>query len=174
MDLVLLSGTSLKNKEWIEKVEYAVRENFDETRIQYYKHWETGGDDIDFEYEFSKLADTVDGFDKYCIFAKSAGTILTLRGVHEKIINPKRCVFCGTALPFGKRIGQDVDDWLADYTVPTFFIQKSQDPAMGFNDLERYIERSGAKNFEFKEVDGDNHHYGDLKLLKSAIIDFCF
>jgi len=172
MDLVLLSGNSIENKEWIEEVDRVVSLGFNSTYVQYYDHWEKGGKMIDFDVEMEKLVDAVESLDKYSIFAKSAGVLLALRGIAEKKINPAKCIFAGTAIYFGLRLKLDVKKWLKACTVPALFVQKELDPAISFKDLEVFVRTAGMKNYKMQEIPGHNHHYGDTGELKKFITEF--
>ena len=110
MNLILLAGNSVSNKKWIEEVAEAMKPNFKKIIVHYYKHWETGDELIDMNGELSRLMNTVSGLDSWSIFAKSAGTLLTLKGVKEGKIQPVKCVFAGTAISSfgGVTIGKDI------------------------------------------------------------------
>jgi hypothetical protein len=173
MHLVLLAGNSKLNKEWIEDVESSVKELFDSTYIHYYKHWDDENAKLlDFDLELSRLQKELEGKEDYVIFAKSAGALLTLRGISEGILNPSKCVFAGVAVNWGLSKGLPVDTWLEAVHVPSLFIQKTDDPAISFEELREFIRAKGVENFTMIEQEGDDHHYGDLELLKKEMRDF--
>lgn len=170
MDLVLLPGNSVKNEEWIKKVEKAIRQDFAETCILSYKHWEKGENLMDFELELERLADLTQKIDQYSIFAKSAGVLLTLRGIFEAKIRPFRCVFAGSAIRFGKRLGFDVEGWLKKCDIPCLLVQKTNDPAISFEELEKLIKRLQKDNYKLNEISGEDHYYGDIEQLRELIV----
>lgn len=178
MDIILLPGNSIKNKEWIEEVEVAVSSDFSNTHIQYYDHWKDGkdwkdgGKTIDFGLELEKLTRMTGSSGKYAIFAKSAGVILALKGMAEKKINPARCIFAGTAVHFALRLNLDIKRWLMVCTVPVLFVQKELDPAISFKDLGEFLRTAGMKNYKMHEIPGHDHHYGDVEGLKALIAEF--
>ena len=171
MDLIFLAGESSKNKEWVEKVEDVLKPFFGKTKIQYYKNWETDAN-VDFEHEFDFLKNNIKSFSSYAVFAKSVGTVLALKGVYEKVLAPKKCIFLGTALNWAKRVGFDPDLWLRHYSVPTLFIQKEYDPAFNFNGLEKALREKKVKNYKTIKIPGDDHYYGDLEQIKLLIMEF--
>lgn len=172
MDLILLSGNSIKNKEWIEEVDHAVSSDFTATHIQYYDHWEKGEKMIDFDVEMEKLTKTVDPLEEYSIFAKSAGVLLALKGIYEGKINPARCVFAGTAVRFALRLGFDIEMWFGRCSVPTLFIHNALDPAISFEELEVWLKMSEMRDYKIQELHGHDHNYGDVNSLKKFITEF--
>lgn len=172
MNLVLLAGNSLSNKNWIEEVAGAMEPLFEKITIHYYKHWETGDELIDLDGELAALADTVKGLGSWVVFAKSAGTLLTLKGIKEGKISPAKCIFAGIAVDWGREKGFPVDEWLNGYATPTLFIQKSFDPAYSFANLQSLLQEKSVQNFETREILGENHHYEDIHLLQQEVREF--
>jgi len=172
MKLILLAGNSSSNKTWIEKVENILKPFFEETRIQYYKHWSSGAELIDFDDELLALQNLVSDFSEYIIFAKSAGALLALKGVKEGAIKPSKCIFAGTAINWGKANNFDVDAWLNKYSVPTLFIQKTSDPTCSYQELEMILKDRNITNFNIKEITGDDHSYDDMEMLKEEVASF--
>lgn len=170
MKLLLLAGNSLHNKEWIEEVERTLAPHFNQTLVHYYRHWSTGDELIDLEYELERLTTSLGDLADWVVFAKSAGTILIIRGCYEKKIKPIKCVFAGTAIGWAEARGLSVHEWLRNYSIPTLFIQKTLDPAISYRDLEQLL--SGVANAVAKEIPGDNHSYEDLSVLENEITRF--
>ncbi|HUW21443.1 MAG TPA: hypothetical protein VMW41_02120 [Candidatus Bathyarchaeia archaeon] len=172
MQLLLLPGNSFHNKEWIEAIKAVLEDNFDLVKIQYYHHWETGKGMIDFDFELEELVKTAEDLKDYLIFGKSAGVLLALRAIYEKKIVPRKCIFVGSAVWWGKGLGLPLDLWLKNLTVPALFIQKSYDPAIPFKELEKLLKVLKLKNFQLAEVPGNDHVYRELHQLKSIVLPF--
>lgn len=173
MQLVLLAGKSKRNKEWIEDVEKNVKDMFDSTYIQYYEHWKNEEEKLmDFDLELSRLQSEVQEKDGYVVFAKSAGALLALRAISEGAIKPLKCVFCGAAVNWGLSKGLPIDVWLESLSMPVLFIQKTEDPAISFEELRELLRAKGVVDFTMVEQEGDDHHYGDLELLRKEITEF--
>ena len=98
--------------------------------------------------------------------------LVTVKGIAEKVLQPKTCVFIGTPTKWGKAQGFDVDTWFQDYLLPTLFIQQSHDPAMSFSELTQYLLQKEAKNYLLSDIPGDDHVYGNLDSLGNAINNF--
>lgn len=172
MDLVLLPGNSIKNRPWIEDVEKSLSPYFQNSSIQYYKHWEKNEEMIDLDYEQEVLTKTLESRTHFAIFGKSAGTILAIRSVIQKGIKPNYCFFTGTAIKFAYRMDQDINKWIKSYTIPTLYIQKEKDPAFSVNELTDFLKNSPQNNYKIVSIPGDNHHYEDLDLLANEISKF--
>src|SRR5581483_330435 len=172
MNLILLSGMNASTERWIEEVEDSVEGQFASTAIQRYLHWQRGEEEMDLTEETLLLTETTNNLDEYAIFAKSAGTWVVLKAVNEGLIHPKKCVFAGIAVNFGRANNVPVDDWLEGYSVPTLFVQKSADPAIGFAELEELLEARHVTNQTLVEVPGDDHHYENVFQLGQFITDF--
>lgn len=172
MQLILLPGNSKSNKDWIKQVKDSLNDLFDSIKIHYYQHWKTGESIIDLDYELQVLAYKAKGLDNYIIFAKSAGALLALKGVYEKKLRPCKCIFVGTPILWAKHYNFDVDLWLENYSLPGLFIQKSNDPAMSFKDLKKYLAQRKVKNHEIIEIPGNTHNYEDLQKIKLLVEKF--
>ena len=172
MKLILLAGNSISNKEWIENVEKTLRPLFTETELHYYQHWTTGDGLIDLDRELDLLSKDINDSEKYVIFAKSAGTLLALKGVRENKLSPHKCIFVGTAINWGREKNFSVDEWLLEYSIPTLFIQKTKDPTSTFEELSSLLNECEVKSFTLKEIPGEDHHYDEIESLKMEIKDF--
>jgi hypothetical protein len=172
MHLLLLGGNHKSNKEWVEEVEKGIKHMFDSTFIQYYDHWEEKAGNIDFANELKKLIKNSENVKDLIIFAKSAGTLLTLRGVYEKKISPKKCIFVGTAIYWARSCGYDIDSWLRNFNVPTLFIQKTKDPAISYEDLLKLIQAVNVTNFRISKIVGEGHDYKDIREMTKLIREF--
>src|SRR4030042_6785686 len=102
MNLILLPGNTPGNKNWIEEVEQSLKPNFSSTNIQFYRHWQTGDDLVDLDHELEELVDKTSKLSDYLIFAKSAGVVLSVKGICEGKIKPGWCVFVGTPILWAK------------------------------------------------------------------------
>lgn len=170
MNLGLLPGNS--HLEWMREVEDKIKPLFDETKLLEYKHFETGEELIDLEHESDKLEELIYDLGEYLIVAKSAGSILAVKNIFENKINPIGCVFMGVPILWAREKGFEVDKWIKNYSMPTLFIQQTNDPYMPAEKLREWLLENNVSNYTLVEVPGDNHHYEDLELLKSGIEKF--
>lgn len=173
MHIIYLAGSSVKNKDWIE----TVKSNFDSFstgNILYYDHWQTGDKNINFEIESQKLIDLTKDENEYFVFAKSIGSVLALKSVYEKIINPKKMIICGHPYSLAKELGFPINDYLKSLTIPTIFIQNEFDPLFNYSDLENILGENSPTDYQLIKNPGNNtHDYEDYEsLAKLAKIYF--
>lgn len=177
MNIVLLGGNSVLNRSWVEDVARKIPELFDEVVVQYFHHWQTGEEDIDMEREVKELVNITKGWDEYIVFAKSIGTIVTLKALYEEKISPRKVIFFGFPYEFSKEKGYETDKYLEELNIPAFFIQKSEDWAMSYEDLEKLVKEKVKGKYKLlkyhREGEPDNeHHYADVEYIKSLLRDW--
>lgn len=172
MNLILLGGNSIENKHWLHDFSAVLHSRFASIYTHDYRHWERGEQFINLDYELDALSKVIPLEQPYTIVAKSAGVLLTVKGITAKVLQPKTCVFMGTPIKWGKAQRFDVDAWFQNYVLPTLFIQQSHDPAMSFSELKQYLLQKEAKNYLLSDIPGDDHVYGDLDSLGNTITNF--
>lgn len=172
MHIIYLAGNSISNKTWIEKVKL----NFDKFStgdILYYDHWQTGAEWADLRVESEKLAKLVEGKSDYCIFAKSIGSVLTLKYVYEKLITPKKIIICGHPYATAVKAGHPIDDYLKTLSIPVTFIQNEFDPLFSFTELEKVLNSNNVLNYTLiKNPNIDTHGYEDYEKLSETSKEF--
>jgi len=172
VNLVLLPGNSLSNKEWIEKISDILDCFFVKKKILYYKHWGSRENIIDIDYELNKLQKIDKNFDDYVIFAKSAGILLTMKGVFEKKINPQKCVFVGTPVSWARKHGFDADSWIREFHVPSLFIQHNKDPYFSSDELSKFLAKGDLSKFTIVLLKGSDHDYPEFDEIHSLVREF--
>jgi hypothetical protein len=172
MKLIILPGNSGKNQDWVQKVASALRSLFDGVEVHGYDHWQTGEELIDLETELTKLRALLGNQSKFWIFGKSAGTLLTLKGVREGTIKPLGCIFTGLPINWARHHKFPIDKYLQGYSVPTLFMQQTADPSFGFAELQQLLAEKQVKDYKAVEVPGDNHHYQDVAQIQSEVKSF--
>ena len=170
MDLILLSGNSKNTKNWIEEVEVKLKPLFNSTHVHGYSHWNTDNNNkIDLGLELKNLTDYLKAKEDYVIFAKSAGAVLTLKGIFEKKIFPLKCVLVGIPTLWCKEEQVPLEKFIKDYSITTVFIQKDNDPLGKADELKNLLKRNNVKNFKIVEIPGEDHHYEDLDQIKEIV-----
>jgi|GEM_PF-545109 len=165
MHIIYLSGGSVRNKDWIERVKSEF-DQFSDGEILYYSHWETGEKNLNFEFESQKLTNLVKGKSEYFIFAKSIGSVLALKSIYEKIINPKKIVICGHPYNLSKELGFPINDYLKSLPIPAMFIQNEFDPAYSFNELAEVLSNNSPADYHLIKIpDNNTHDYEDYENL---------
>jgi hypothetical protein len=160
MDALLLGGNSPENKEWIHEVKAALAPLFDRVVVHEYAHWASAAPHIDLDHELRTVHRAAGSLGEYCIFAKSVGVVLSLKGISERSLRPAMCIFVGTPLVFVERHGHQMDVWLKALNMPTLFAQKAHDPAGSFPSVQHYIQTHLlTPHHQLVELPGDNHYY---------------
>lgn len=166
LTLVVLPGNSSKNREWMFAAQAAFRPIFKQVIMDEYDHWSNSKETIDLNIEAAKLSAIVDSVEQPVeIFAKSAGTILVLYAIHNKIIDPKKilkCVFVGFPLLWAKENGFDIDTWCEEYEILTTLIQNDHDPVTSSNEIEDAQSQGQFRTLELVIQKGDDHMYGNF------------
>jgi hypothetical protein len=179
MNTIILPGNSPSNEEWGDRLKAKLANFFNLTYLARYEHWRSGVSLIDLDRELERLYNKNEpGLEipppPYVIVAKSAGVLLSAKGVFLGHLNPIRCVFIGTAIHWGESIGWPVRQWFSRWSIPTLFIQNQRDPAISTKDLQRFITEIGGRQWLLEELVGDSHDYPDIQLLSNLIKDFTF
>ena len=172
MNAIFLSGESINNKVWIEEVEKNLQNLFEKTKILFYNHWEDGQSTIDLEKEFSKLPELVKDMDEYFLFAKSIGSVLSVKGIYEKVLTPQKCFFAGPAFLVGEKNIPGFSTWIKNFSIPSIIVCKTNDPVAPALQTHELLEKYEVKNYKFVEISGDNHKYEDLTQIKALITEF--
>ncbi len=172
MNLLMLSGESIRNKDWIYRVEPVMKPLFDSTFVHEYKHWASGQTNIDLEHELSSLRSEVESLYDYVVFAKSIGTVLTAKAITQGWLEPKKCLFTGAPLGYILPNYPEYAQDLAVSKVPTLIIQNSNDPVGSYQELNAYFDKHEHPNIEIVETAGDTHSYDDLDNLRTRAQNF--
>lgn len=175
--LIVLPGNSPKNKEWADIAVAAYGDWFDELYVQYYDHWISGDELIDFAREQEKLQQVVaaDPDDtEYYIFAKSFGTILAFLAVHSQVLKPTKCIFFGISFNMATENKLFSDDWeiLRGYRVPTVAFHNTNDPVADPEHTRTILTKRHLHSVRFVTIPDNDHAYTDFSLYKPLMNAF--
>jgi len=169
MKLIVLPGNSKSNKEWSEKTAHVFSDLFTDQYLQTYSHWDEAKDIINLEIELKKLAEASNR-NECIVIAKSAGAVLAIYGISKNLFKPKKCVFFGLPVLWAEENNFDLKSWFERYNIPTLIIQNSQDPITSCLEVRKFIEElSLADNVRIIEIDGNDHKYSDIEVVKKEI-----
>lgn len=173
MHIIYLAGNNPSNKAWIEKVKSEF-DSFSTGDILYYDHWQSGEKWINLEKESEKLTELVKDKTDYFVFSKSIGSVLALKNIFEKTLNPQKMIICGHPYQAAKQKNIAIDRYLKSLSVPTMFIQNESDPAYSFGELEKTLKENSPTDYHLIKNSANNtHDYEDYEqLTKLAKIYF--
>jgi|SRR3989344_316289 len=161
INAIILPGNSSENRNWLPLVANILQQkNYNLIEI-HYKHWETGNELIDFREETLRLAEIAKKVNPFIIVAKSAGVILCLKAIAERLIKPKRAIFLGFPLSWAKELKLPFDDWLPKLIIPTIFFQQTDDPVGSASEVFTYLKTKVGSQCSFRELTGSDHWYGE-------------
>ena len=169
MNALLLPGNSKHNKVWIHRVNEALSDIFTFTIVHHYAHWENGEDFIKYDYEISRVIDECKDIKPDIIFAKSIGSVLTIKGLAEKSFQPNYCILVGLPLTIILEENLPIRDWLKGINIPIMIVQNNNDPFGAFTEINKYIDSINNKNVSVVKLYGDTHDYNDIKKLKELV-----
>lgn len=171
LNLLILPGNSPGNKDWTRELSELFHPQFEEIKIIEYESWRDNDFSrvIDLEQELAKVSEVVREWDQYCVFAKSVGTALCMKAVHDRILNPQKCVFLGIPLNWLATNKIPVKNWVGTYNIPTMVIQQRNDPFAGSDTVGEFLKDLPTIK-EYIVVEGDDHKYGQIdEIAKSSL-----
>ena len=168
MKAILLAGSSIKNKPWIESLEQELKDDF-ETKIQYYKHWEAGETETNLNFETEELSKRIHEGD--IIIAKSVGILITYNTIKTKCIEPKALVFIVIPVTLAEEIHFPLQEFIIETNIPLLIIQNEHDPLGSAEAVKKIIkERKNTTIIINKE--NNTHYYGELENIRKEIMRF--
>ena len=128
MNLILLGGNGVDNKDWIEEIELILKPYFKSTQIQYYDHWKSGTELINLNKEVDKLIKNINLKAKYIIFAKSVGSLVATKAIFDEKILPIKCFFVGVPVHWAYKHNFDINKWFKNLVIFFFSLLYSFQP----------------------------------------------
>lgn len=166
MKLLFFSGNSLRNRDFAHEAEAKLKDMFEATYIQEYKHWETGKEWIDLPHELEVLKGS-NQTGEYGVVAKSIGTVLTVQAITQSIIKPKFLLLLGLPLGYITKDYPEFGQALVDINLPTVIIQNDNDPVGTAQDAQAYLPET-LKQCLITTI-GQTHDYEDYPLLREQL-----
>lgn len=159
MHILILGGESTRNKAWTHALQEALVPLSDDIAVHEYAHWAQEDGEIDLDSELAAVEAKLAAHGDYVIVAKSIGSVLTAKGIHDGLLAPRKLVILGTPLSTIQRESISYTEWLAESAAPKLFIQNHADPLGSFADLETYLKDSALTGYTMAETPGDTHSY---------------
>ena len=172
MNLVIVPGNSPTHREWAAKVKEELSPLFEQIFILNYAHWDSGEETINFDVELERLEKLTNKIDNYLVFAKSAGTLLSIRAVQENKIHPKKCILLGIPVDWARKRTIPFETWIIDFSLETLMIQQEFDRTGSAEDLETVLKDFHITNYSLQIIPGDDHDYSDWEDLRLRTSNF--
>lgn len=171
MQLLMFSGNSLRNLDWIYEAREQLRGDFDSAYVQGYAHWTNGDEWIDLPHELSVLEAVSKDFETdYGVFAKSIGTVLATQALERALIKPKFLLLCGLPLGYIDDSYPRMASVLAASQLPITAIHNRHDTVGTAEAAKSYLSSLAERDtFRFIETPGDTHDYEDYDLLREQL-----
>lgn len=168
MNLVMLSGNSLRNRDWIQVAERKLTVPFQKTYVQQYAHWINGDEWIDLPHEQLVLGAAVESLSPYGIFAKSIGTVLSVQSIAAGLVQPKFLLLMGIPLDYIQEHYQDFATDLTAYGGPVIILQNNHDPVGDGTAVREYL-GDLPDTMSFVTTIGETHDYEDYDFLQAKL-----
>jgi len=105
------------------------------------------------------------------IFAKSLGTVLTMKLIVDQWYMPKKCIFVGIPLWYIYTQWFPIKEYVSKITCPIMIIQHTKDPAGSYQEIVKEINKM-SNNFSLQEIPGNDHTYEEVEKLTEKIERF--
>ncbi len=165
MKILGMPGVNPQTGPWMDNILGGVASAGDRAQTQHYGFWTSGEERVDAAAELQ----IVSSFDPELIVAKSMGTLLTLRGVSDGMLQPKQCVLIGIPVA-GSGAGIDLLLRWHELNLPTLFIQQELDRTGTFEQLSALV--NPESRCTLVAVPGSDHVYADTAVLIKLINDW--
>ncbi|HZM63838.1 MAG TPA: hypothetical protein VFB59_01765 [Candidatus Saccharimonadales bacterium] len=175
MDALILGGNSPHNKEWVQQLRAALTPLFATVATHDYAHWASGGSTIEFDHELRAIQQELRPLQDFVVVAKSAGVLLTLKGMADNTVRPEKVIFMGLPLGYIRQhnLEHEFESWLKSLTEPILVIQNAHDPVGSAAEVDRYLRTILSPSLiTFVELPGDTHDYIDLPKITTLTKDF--
>lgn len=167
MNALLLPGNSSRHSEWIECLKSAMAPLFQHTETQHYRHWKTGEEKADIEYEIGVAQGKVEKLKPCVIIAKSIGTVIASKGTADGALHPTKLILLG--VPVNGGVSKDLfSQWLQKIDAQIVIAQNSNDPLGSYSEVRAAFEINNGK-ISFVELPGETHDYLDFEAIAKLV-----
>lgn len=171
MNILLLGGNSVRHQSWLDRVQAEIADDYDEITKHQYQHWATGQAEIDLDHELSQLDSYAKSDKPYQIFAKSAGTILSLMSINAAQLRPVSCVFTGIPLVMVEKYDVPIQSWLKSVSCPVKILQQMHDPYGSHKAVAALVATVGNPLIHVIQLPGQTHDYEDFQTIRHYLTE---
>lgn len=131
MNALLLPGNSQRHSKWMGDLKLAISPLLETIVSSHYKHWKTGEECADVDYEILLAKESTKELGEYIIIAKSIGAVIAAKGTNNGAISPKKLILLGVPVN-GVVSAKLFAEYLTKITIPIVIIQNTNDPLGSF------------------------------------------
>lgn len=170
MNIVLLGGNSKRHYQWVRDLAVSLTSNGHTVILHDYKHWSTGDESADIEYEIDSLSKQLEPYDNYIIIAKSVGTLIASLGIQRGSIKATHAILLGIPLDGVVSAYPEFTNALRSLP-PTAIVQNSDDPYGAAADVKHLVTQNiPTQTVSVLEIpDNSTHDYVDFALLNRIV-----
>ena len=168
MYIFILGGNSAHNKEWAYSLQKALISLADRVTVHEYAHWSNGEQFIDLDAELKALAAILPTADDYILVAKSMGSVLATKGIHQKLFKPAACIMMGIPLQIIDDQHIAFKDWASTASCRLTYVQNDHDPLGSFMDVKAYLQEIIVDS-QLHVLPGETHDYIDFDMLEGIV-----
>jgi len=164
-----LGGRSKKNMNWIENVAKTFSIFFPKFEIIYYDSWIDESKNIDLDVETNKLSKFLEKENQFIIFAKSLGTIISLKALENINQKPIFCIFLGVPLNLLNEMNINSKYYFKNIDFKTVVVQDSEDPFASYEEMSNFLKEINNQNIRLLKENGEGHEYLNFENYKDII-----
>lgn len=170
MNIVILGGNSPAHKQWIRDLGAHLESDKHNVFLHDYKHWNSGDESADIEYEIRQVGDKFGNLTDCLIIAKSVGTVIATLAVAHSRIKPTKTVLLG--IPIDGVAGETEGFAASFYLLPeTQILQNQHDPYGSSSGIENFLGQHGTEKHRLHIIDNvDTHDYQDFDLISELVV----
>ena len=159
--IVILGGNSTSNIEWVKDLSKKLSSSLEKKTISY-RHWSSGDNMIDIDYEGKKLANLLDKSD--VVIAKSAGSLVLLKALSISKIKIKKAIIFGFPLKWAVNNNLSVVNLVNSLNCSSIIYQNKKEIIGTPAEINKLFKNKRVKNYELVELEGEGHYYDTSKM----------
>jgi predicted alpha/beta hydrolase family esterase len=170
MDVLILGGQNPRHYKWVRQLSARLEPVVNRVEFIDYENWSNSQSTLNRDYEIEKITSAVNKLSSpYTIIAKSIGTVLTLKAISVRKIQPANLILLGIPLEFFKRQPELVKALqLVSWST---VVQNSGDPLGNAKIVFDYFHTFKIDNCTYKSLPAQTHDYLDFDLIANILLE---
>lgn len=143
----------------------------DAVSLHHYDHWYSAEQEVSLTSELAHIKTLLPSKEEYIFLGKSLGVDLALSSIKKNKNKPVACIFIGTGV-YSESTEKKNTFSLKGHSVPTLFIQNTNDPRGSYGELAQALKRHGVKNASLYQARGKSSEYGNISEIAREVRQF--